>query len=136
MVAERTRDYELVMVLSPEATEDEITAIMDRVDALVKDGGGEVSERDTWGLKRLAYPLKKFNEGNYMLMRFSSDAGALQELNRSFNAAEDILRFLNLSRIIRIANKFLFPFAHIRPFCPCFCPRFLRKFTLVPGLSI
>ena len=82
------------MVASPEATEDEIIAIMDRVEGLVKDGGGEVSERDTWGLKRLAYPLKKFNEGNYMLMRFSSDAGALQELNRSFNAAEDILRFL------------------------------------------
>ena len=41
------------MVASPEATEDEITAIMDRVEGLVKDGGGEVSERDTWGLKRL-----------------------------------------------------------------------------------
>ncbi len=82
------------MVASPEATEDEITALLDRVDGLVKDGGGEVSERDTWGLKRLAYPLKKFNEGNYMLMRFSADASALQELNRNLNASEDILRFL------------------------------------------
>ena len=81
------------MVISPEATEDEITASVERVSGLVTDGGGNVTEQDTWGLRRLAYPINKLNEGNYVMTRFTLDAGAVNELNRALRTSEDILRY-------------------------------------------
>ena len=88
------REYEMVMILSPEATQDEVTATVERVDGLISGGGGAVAEHETWGLKQLAYEIDDFNEGNYVLTRFSLDAGGVAGLNRALAASEDIIRFL------------------------------------------
>ena len=94
MLAERTREYEIVMILSPEATQDEVAATVERVDGLISGGGGAIVDHETWGLKRLAYEINDFNEGNYVLTRFSLDASGVAELNRALTASEDIVRFL------------------------------------------
>ena len=94
LVAQRTRDYELVAILSPEATEEEVSATIERVGGLVSESGGNDAEHEVWGLRRLAYPIKKFDEGNYVLMRFTLNPDALLEFNRSLEASEDILRSL------------------------------------------
>ncbi len=94
MVVQRVRDYEVVFVLSPEATEEEITATVERVDKLITDAGGSIAEHENWGLKRLAFPIMKFNEGNYILAKFSLNASAVTELKRSLGAAQDLIRFL------------------------------------------
>ena len=94
MAVERMREYEMVMILSPEATQDELSATVERVDGLIEDGGGAVADHETWGLKRLAYEIDDFNEGNYVLTRFSLDATGVSELNRALTASEDIVRFL------------------------------------------
>ena len=94
MVAERMREYEMVMILSPEATQDEVASTVERVDGLISGGGGAVVDHETWGLKRLAYEIDDFNEGNYVLTRFSLDASGVAELNRALTASEDIVRFL------------------------------------------
>ena len=88
------REYEMVMILSPEATQDEVASTVERVDGLISGGGGAVAEHETWGLKRLAYEIDDFNEGNYVLTRFSLDASGVAELNRTLTASEDIIRFL------------------------------------------
>jgi hypothetical protein len=54
LIAERIREYEVVMILSPEATEEEIAAAIERVDGLITGGGGTVGEHNNWGLKRLS----------------------------------------------------------------------------------
>ena len=94
MLAERSRDYELVMVLSPEATEEEVAESLDRVDGVISGVGGTVQDRDNWGVRRLAYPIRAWAEGNYVLTRFTVDAGAIAEINRTLKASEDILRYL------------------------------------------
>ena len=94
MVAERTRKYEAVLILSPEATEDEVSGIVDRIAGWVGERGGELTERDVWGIKRFAYPIHKFMEGNYVLTNFTMAAGSAQELDRYLNSSEDILRSL------------------------------------------
>ena len=94
MAVERMRECEMVMILSPEATQDELSATVERVDGLIEDGGGAVADHETWGLKRLAYEIDDFNEGNYVLTRFSLDATGVSELNRALTASEDIVRFL------------------------------------------
>ena len=94
MVAQRTRDYEMVLVLSPEATEEEISATVDRVNGNITDRGGNITDHENWGVRRLAFPIMNFGEGNYVLTRFKLDTGAIADLNRTLEASEDILRFL------------------------------------------
>ena len=93
-MAQRIRAYELVMILSPEATEEEVASTVDRVEGLIIDKGGTVSEREDWGVRRLAYPIKKFAEGNYVLRRFDAEASVANDLNQNLRAAEDVLRYL------------------------------------------
>lgn len=94
MVAERVREYEVVVVLSPEATEEEMSATMESVEGFVSGHGGEVAERNSWGLKRLAFPVEKFHEGNYFLSKFSLAPAHIIEMNRIMKASRDIMRFL------------------------------------------
>ena len=94
MVSERSRDYELVMILSPEANEEELTATVERVSNFISEHGGTAEEPDKWGLRRLAYPVDDFMEGNYVLTRFSLEASNVSELDRSLQSSEDVLRHL------------------------------------------
>ena len=94
MVAQQSRDYELVMILSPEATEEEISATVERVDGMITSNEGSIEDHEIWGLRRLAFPVEKQREGNYVLTRFGTDPSAVAELNRSLKTADDIMRFL------------------------------------------
>ena len=86
----------MVMILSPEATEGDVSSTVGRVDGLIVDKGGTVSGHESWGLRRLAYTIANFNEGNYVMTRFEADTSAIQELNRTLEASMDVLRHLIL----------------------------------------
>ena len=88
------RDYELVMILSPEATEAEAAETVSRITSLISDGGGSVSDQDNWGIRRLAYPIQRFIEGNYFVTRCKMDAQAAVELDTTLNTSQDVLRHL------------------------------------------
>ena len=94
MVAQRLRDYEIVFILTPEANEGEVNAAIERVSAFITERGGNVSEREIWGLRRLAYPINKFMEGIYVLAKFTLDANDVLALDRSLNTSEDVIRHL------------------------------------------
>ena len=63
MVAQRLRDYEMMMILTPEATEEEVTSSVDRISKFIEDQGGSVTSQETIGQRRLAYSINKFMEG-------------------------------------------------------------------------
>ena len=94
MVAQRMRDYELVMVLSPEGDEQAVEAAVQRAADFVTGAGGSVSDQENWGVRRLAYPINRFQEGTYVLTRFELDASDVEELDRILKASEDVLRHL------------------------------------------
>ena len=94
MVAQRMRDYELVMVLSPERDEQQVDDAVQRVANFVSGAGGTVSEEQNWGVRRLAYPINKFQEGTYVLTQFSLEANEVIELDRMLKASEHVLRHL------------------------------------------
>lgn len=94
MVAQRLRDYEIVFILTPEANEGEVNAAVERVSAFITERGGNVSEHEVWGLRRLAYPINKFMEGIYVLAKFTLDANDVLALDRSLNTSEDVIRHL------------------------------------------
>ena len=94
MTSVRMRDYELVMILSPEATEAEAAETVGRITNLISDGGGSVSEQNNWGIRRLAYPIQRFIEGNYFIARCKMDAQVAVELDGTLNSSQDVLRHL------------------------------------------
>ena len=96
MTLARMRDYELVMILSPEATEAEAAETVSRITDLISEGGGNVAEQENWGVRRLAYPIRRFIEGNYFIARCTMEAQAAVELDNTLNSAQDVLRHLVL----------------------------------------
>ena len=94
MVAERRRNYEVVLILRPEANEEEVKAAVERVTSFVTERGGDVSDQENWGLRQLAYPIQRFQEGNYVLARFALDSDSVAQLDRSLTASQDVLRHL------------------------------------------
>ncbi len=89
------RRYELVVVVSPEIADDDVPDAVDRlVRKPVESEGGELQEIDTWGRRKLAYPIEKFREGNYVLNQLNMDPQKTGELERGLQISEDVLRHL------------------------------------------
>jgi small subunit ribosomal protein S6 len=88
------RDYELVLVVSPEGGEEGFPATVERVHQFIQDRGGAIKNVDQWGRRRLAYPLQRFTEGYYNITQFSIDPQEIRALEGSLDLAEDVLRHL------------------------------------------
>jgi small subunit ribosomal protein S6 len=94
VVAQRVRQYELVMIIKPDATEEEVTSTVGRVSKFITDRGGTVSETKSWGLRQLAYQVAKRKEGVYSVTAFSLGAQDALELDKSLKSSEEIIRHL------------------------------------------
>jgi len=88
------RDYEMVLVFSPELAEDKFNTSLDNFSKLIAGLGGAVSEVQKWGKRKLAYPINQFSEGNYILTRFQLQPAMSREVEAKLNISEDILRHL------------------------------------------
>ena len=88
------RDYELVAIISPEVDEEGVSKIVDKVTQSIDSRGGVVEEVKKWGRRKLAYPIRKFMEANYVLARFKLTPKSVKELEGEISASADILRYL------------------------------------------
>jgi small subunit ribosomal protein S6 len=90
------RDYELVVILSPELAEEDIPAAIDRLSQLIVDRGGEVKDVDRWGRRKLAYPINKHLEGNYLVTQVRLDPDRTSDVEAGLRISEEVLRHLLL----------------------------------------
>jgi small subunit ribosomal protein S6 len=88
------RDYELVLVVKPDGGEEGFTATVERFSQFIKDQGGEVTNVDPWGLRKLAYPIDRHMEGFYSVTAFKIEPGEVRGLEDSLGRAEDVLRHM------------------------------------------
>lgn len=86
--------YELVTILSPQLNEEELPSTVERISSFITGRGGEVTSTDQWGKRRLAYPIQKFTEGNYVVTQIALDAPRAAELEANLRISEDVLRYL------------------------------------------
>ena len=93
-------EYELLYVISPRLTAEDVDGMVERVGALIEGAGGSVSMVDNWGRRRLAYPIRHHFEGTYVLTYLNIQGERAAELERALNINEDILRHLLLSGVI------------------------------------
>jgi small subunit ribosomal protein S6 len=91
---EQLPDYELVLVISPEIAEEESEAAIDNVSRFITGKGGVVSDIERWGKRRLAYPIRHFVEGSYVLTRFKLPPAFGKELEANLRISEEVLRHL------------------------------------------
>ena len=94
MVTDTNREYELVVIVSHEADEDETATALEMITNFISGHGGSVSAREDWGIKRLAYPIKNYREGNYVLFKFILSSDEINELDRIIRSSQNIIRHL------------------------------------------
>ncbi|WP_457622028.1 30S ribosomal protein S6 [Persephonella sp.] len=89
------RYYELVFVLKPTLTEEEISSKVESVQSLITSNGGEIYNFEKWGRKELAYPIQNFNSGYYFIINFKTENYELpSKLEYNLRLDEDVIRFL------------------------------------------
>lgn len=93
-----TRDYELGIVVSPEASEEQTKAILDRVTQVVQTNGGQVVRVHPWGRRRLAYPIERHRDGLYYFLDLSLTPQTVLEIDRNLKVTEEVIRHLIVKR--------------------------------------
>jgi len=91
-------DYELVAIISPDASDEVVAGKIDGVSQAITARQGVVEEPEKWGKKRLAYPIKKYIEGNYNLVRFKLEPAYVSEIREILENDIDVLRYLVVKR--------------------------------------
>ena len=88
--------YESVFIARNDITQAQVDAVADQVAGILTEQGGEVKKREYWGLRGLAYRIKKNRKGHYMLLGIDASPAAMQEVERQLGLNEDVLRVLTL----------------------------------------
>ena len=100
------RHYELVFVLKPTLSDEELNARVEAIQNLIKENQGEIYNVEKWGRKNLAYPIQKFNSGYYYLINYKTDNNKLAGiLEYNLRITEDVIRFLNMKIHVKEEKK-------------------------------
>ena len=86
--------YETTFIVNAGLDDPQIDAIIDKVQEVITKNNGEIMELAKWGRKRFAYPIKKKNNGFYVVIEFKSSGDLIARLERHFLLEENIIRFL------------------------------------------
>jgi small subunit ribosomal protein S6 len=93
-MTQKKKIYETTFIVNAGLDDPQIDAIIEKVKEVITKHGGEIMELAKWGRKRFAYPIKKKNNGFYVLCEFTSPSDIVSKLERHFQLDENILRFL------------------------------------------
>ena len=88
------RRYEITYIAHPDLDADAFKQLNDQVQGWVKDNGGTVEKADVWGKRKMAYPIKKQTEGQYVLLHVHMEPAGTSQLERQFGLQESVLRFM------------------------------------------
>ena len=99
------RDYELGFILSPEVSEEQTRAILDRVEQVVANHGGQIVRVNQWGRRRLGYPIERHRDGFYVFIDMILTPENVIELDRTLKVSEEVLRHLIKRRDPKAVQK-------------------------------
>ncbi len=90
------RHYETIFIARPNLPEEEITALIERNAELVQQAGGAIVRVDHWGLRKLAYPIKKHPQGYYVYTEYGATPTVVEEMERLFRIDDRVLKYLTV----------------------------------------
>jgi len=92
----RRNHYETAVIINAALDDEQIEAVVAKITGIITDGGGEISETEKWGRKRLAYTINKNRIGYYVIYRFEAPVDLIAELERLMKIDESVVRFLTI----------------------------------------
>jgi small subunit ribosomal protein S6 len=95
------RIYEELFIVRPDATDEEIDPLIEQLKGVITQPGGILDKTEKWGMRRLAYRVMKFTEGQYILFQFTAQASTVKELERRLRVNDLVIKFLT----VRIDEK-------------------------------
>lgn len=90
------RSYEIMFIVRPDVDETELDKIIETFSGYITTGGGEVKSSEKMGRRRLAYTVKKFNDGFYILLVVAAPASLISEIERRLRVSEQIIKFITV----------------------------------------
>ena len=91
-------DYEILLMLDPELSEEQQGAVIARTRELIEKDGGSIARHDAWGRRKLAYEINKKSDGAYHLLLFSCSAETLDEVSRVLKIDDAVMRHMATRR--------------------------------------
>jgi small subunit ribosomal protein S6 len=88
--------YETVLIARNDVTQQQVEAIADQIATQFEGDGASISKREYWGLRSLAYRIKKNRKGHYMLLGLDAKPATVNEMERQLRLNEDVLRFMTI----------------------------------------
>ena len=88
--------YETVLIARNDVTQQQVETVADTVAAQLEAEGGSIKKREYWGLRGLAYRIKKNRKGHYMLLGIDAPPSSIREMERLLGLNEDVLRFMTI----------------------------------------
>ena len=88
------RKYELVCIVHPDLDETAFNGTIEKIKGWITESGGSVDKVEIWGRKRLAYPIKKQREGQYVLFNVSIEPAAVAHLDQNLRFLEPVIRYM------------------------------------------
>jgi small subunit ribosomal protein S6 len=93
------RDYELMYIVRPTVSDEQLPGVTERVDAMVNGLGGEVTQNQPWGKRRLAYPIDKHEDGYYVVSKIRLDTNKTRDLEEQLRIYDDVIRHILVTAI-------------------------------------
>jgi len=97
----RMRQYETVFLISPSLSEEDTESLIHQMEDVVSKKKGKMVNKEEWGKRKLAYPIKKFEEAFYILFHYEGNPDLPVELERRFKQTETIIRYLTVRKETR-----------------------------------
>ena len=88
--------YETVFILTPVLSEDQVKETVKTFEKLITENGGEIVNRENWGMRKLAYPIQKKSTGFYNLFEYRVDGSYIEKLEVLLKRDEKVMRFLTV----------------------------------------
>ncbi|GBF11539.1 30S ribosomal protein S6 [Tepidibacillus infernus] len=88
------RKYEVMYVLRPDLEQEATKELVEKFQSLITNNGGEIEKQEEMGKRRLAYEIKGYHEGYYVLVNFQSEPSVVAELDRVLKITDGVIRFL------------------------------------------
>jgi small subunit ribosomal protein S6 len=91
-----SRLYEVMFIVRPDIEDEEADKLIENLSATVKNGGGVVKSAEKLGRRKLAYQVRKFNDGNFILLTVEADGAVVLELERRLRVTEQVIKFITV----------------------------------------
>ncbi|MEJ2014265.1 MAG: 30S ribosomal protein S6 [Limibacillus sp.] len=88
--------YECVFIARQDISTQQVEGLSDEFAQIIETGGGKVTKRESWGLRNLAFKIKKNRKGHYMLFNIDGPSDAVLEMERNMRLNEDVLRYMTV----------------------------------------